>query len=101
MPNLNPKNWLTRQMIIPILAVAMGASVGIYQISAPAAARAASPAPAAAALDDNSVNALLALDQAMETLAARVTPAVVNVTVTSKTKPDEQAQVEIPDDMRR
>jgi serine protease Do len=31
------------------------------------------------------VEALLALDQAMEALAARVTPAIVNVTVTSKT----------------
>ena len=37
-------------------------------------------------LDDNSVGALLSLDQAMETLAARVTPAIVNVTVTSRSK---------------
>ena len=36
----------------------------------------------------DSVGALLALDKAMETLAARVTPAVVNVTVTSRTKPE-------------
>ena len=36
----------------------------------------------------------------METLAARVTPAVVNVTVTSKTKP-ETASGEMPDDMQQ
>jgi serine protease Do len=68
-------------------------SFGAYELIKPALAAAsaehitkplyASPAPA---LDDNSVGALLSLDQAMENLAARVTPAVVNVSVTSKTK---------------
>src|SRR5580698_9747486 len=38
----------------------------------------------AAPLDDNSVAALTSMDRAMESLAARVTPAVVNVAVTSK-----------------
>ena len=38
----------------------------------------------AAPLDDHSVAALTSLDQAMEALAARVTPAVVNVAVTSR-----------------
>jgi serine protease Do len=38
----------------------------------------------ASLLDDNSVAALTAIDHAMESLAARVTPAVVNVAVTSK-----------------
>jgi serine protease Do len=38
----------------------------------------------AAPLSDNSVAALAALDHDMETLAARVTPAVVNIAVTSK-----------------
>ena len=38
----------------------------------------------ASALDDNSVSSLVALDHDMETLAARVTPAVVNVAVTSR-----------------
>ena len=37
----------------------------------------------AAPMDDNSVAALTALDNAMEAVAARVTPAVVNVSVTS------------------
>jgi serine protease Do len=39
---------------------------------------------AAAAMDDNSVEALTALDRAMEAVAARVTPAVVNVAVTAR-----------------
>jgi serine protease Do len=39
---------------------------------------------AATAIDDNSVEALTSLDHAMEAVAARVTPAVVNVAVTSR-----------------
>ncbi|MBV8437435.1 MAG: Do family serine endopeptidase [Silvibacterium sp.] len=35
-------------------------------------------------IDDNSVSALTALDNAVETVAARVTPAVVNVAVTAR-----------------
>jgi serine protease Do len=54
--------------------------------------------PATAPLDNESVSALLSLDKAMETLAARVTPAIVNVAVTSKTKTD-VAQGEIPEGM--
>ena len=41
-------------------------------------------AGAAAPIDDNSVEALTALDRAMEAVASRVTPAVVNVAVTSR-----------------
>jgi serine protease Do len=44
------------------------------------AAMISSPAP----LDDNSVSSLVALDNAVEAVAARVTPAVVNVAVTSR-----------------
>jgi serine protease Do len=54
-------------------------------------------APAAAPLDDNSVGALLTLDRAMETLAARVTPAVVNVTVVSKSNPQQNGGEGMPD----
>ena len=39
---------------------------------------------AASPLDDHSVSALTSLDQAMEAVAAKVTPAVVNVAVTSR-----------------
>lgn len=38
----------------------------------------------AAPLDDNNVSSLVALDNAVEAVAARVTPAVVNIAVTSK-----------------
>jgi serine protease Do len=43
----------------------------------------ADPLATAAPLDDSSVSALTALDNAVESVAARVTPAVVNVAVTS------------------
>src|SRR5579864_1103090 len=79
---------LAQRLIVPVIAVGAALSLATYETVKPARAAAAAPAPAAAALDDNSVGALLALDHAMETLAARVTPAIVNVTVTSKTSPD-------------
>src|SRR3984885_13039898 len=46
---------------------------------------------AASAIDDNSVEALTSLDHAMEAVASRVTPAVVNVAVTSRGGDDEDA----------
>ncbi|HWY04495.1 MAG TPA: Do family serine endopeptidase [Candidatus Acidoferrum sp.] len=76
------KRILTRRLLVAAIAVLSVASFATYEFTN--SARAASAAPAAAPLDDNSVGALLTLDRAMETLAARVTPAVVNVTVTSK-----------------
>src|SRR6266851_6968724 len=82
------KTKLSRRLIVPALAVLTAASLGAYEIAKPVSAAMAAPAPspaaAAPALDENSVEALLALDRAMESLAARVTPAIVNVTVTSK-----------------
>jgi serine protease Do len=74
----------TRRLAAAVLAIALVGSLATFTFTN--SAKAASPAPAASALDDNSVAALLTLDRAMETLAARVTPAVVNVTVASKTK---------------
>src|SRR6201992_2813038 len=43
----------------------------------------------ASALDDHSVEALTSMDGAMEAVAARVTPAVVNIAVTSTPSMDE------------
>ena len=100
--NLNDsiKKW-TRRLAMPVLAVALAASFATYECVKPAAARASSAAPSAAApLDTNSVSALLELDKAMETLAARVTPAVVNVTVTSRTKP-EAVDKELPEGLQQ
>src|SRR3954467_13206923 len=82
------KARLARRLIAPTVALATIASFGVYEIAKPAVAKAAVVAPAPAPLDDNSVSALLSLDNAMETLAAKVTPATVNITVTSKTKVD-------------
>ena len=46
----------------------------------------------ASPLDDHSVAALTSLDQAMEAVAARVTPEVVNIAVTSTPSADEMSQ---------
>src|SRR5215470_1900139 len=83
------KSLRGRRLIAPAMALALTASVLTYEAAKPAFAKSPAVAPAAAALDDNSVGALLSLDHAMETLAARVTPATVNVAVTSKVKATE------------
>lgn len=96
------KNWKTSigRMALSAVAIAALASLVTYETAKPMAAR-ASVAAAAAPLDDNSVGALLSLDQAMETLAARVTPAIVNVAVTAKGKTDMAEQQQLPDDMQQ
>jgi serine protease Do len=104
MKDSTPTNWkktITR-VAVSAVAIAALAAVVTYETAKPMSARAsvAAPAPAAAALDDNSVAPLLSLDHAMETLAARVTPAIVNVAVTSKTKAD-TAEQQMPDDMQQ
>src|SRR5277367_458069 len=81
------KTNLTRRLLVAVVAIMAVASLATHEFAKPV--RAAVAAPAAAPLDDNSVAALLTLDRAMETLAARVTPAVVNVTVTSKSSPQQ------------
>jgi serine protease Do len=88
-----------RHAAVAVLALAALASVTTYELIKPISAGAA-VAPAAAPLDDNSVSPLLSLDRAMETLAARVTPAIVNVAVTSRGR-NEGPQSEIPDDIQR
>lgn len=80
-----------KRVLVPLVAVAVAGSFVGYELARPARA-AAVPAASVSPLDDNSVGALLALDHAMETLAARVTPAVVNVVVTSKTKPQTESE---------
>jgi serine protease Do len=83
------KNWKAifgRHLIVPFLAIAMVGSFVTYDFVKAMPAKAAMTAPTQTPLDNDSVGALLSLDQAMETLAARVTPAIVNVTVTSRAK---------------
>ena len=97
---ITSKNKLARRFLVPMLAVILTASLGAYECAKPAhAAAAPAPTPAAPALDDNSVAPLLSLDHAMEALAARVTPAIVNVTVTAKTntRMDQDNNDDMPD----
>src|SRR6266478_7037826 len=82
----NLKSKLGRHLIVPIVAIAMAGSFLTYDFVTAIPAKAAMAAPTQTPLDNTSVGALLSLDQAMERLAARVTPAIVNVTVTSRTK---------------
>jgi serine protease Do len=93
------KTWM-RRLAMPTLALALVGSFVSYECVKPGAAKAANAAPAAAPLDVDSVSSLLALDKAMETLAARVTPAVVNVTVTSRTKAEGNGK-QMPEDMQQ
>jgi serine protease Do len=97
------QNWKTGvglRLIIPILTVAMVGSFVTYDfMKAMPAKAAAMAAPTTVPLDDNNVGALLSLDQAMETLAARVTPAIVNVTVTSRSRAN-VAEGDLPDGLQ-
>ena len=96
----NCKTILTKHLIVPVAAAAVIAGVGAYEFAKPLSAKAEVPAPSVPALDDNSVGSLLSVDQAMEKLAAHVTPAIVNVTVTSRSKPNHGGQ-QAPEDMQQ
>ncbi len=89
------KAVVTRRLAVALIAVLAVGAVATFNFTK--SAKAAVAAPAAAALDDNSVGALLTLDRAMETLAARVTPAVVNVTVASKSNSQASGLEGMPD----
>jgi len=82
---------------VAVLALALMAAVGAYTALGPVRAGVSSNT---APLDNNQVGALLQLDQAMEAVAARVTPAIVNVAVTSRAKSQPAAEG-IPDDLQR
>src|SRR5690348_5097417 len=88
--NEDRKKWM-RRLALPALAITFTASAVGYRWVQPMMARAASASPSAAPLDTDSVGELLALDKAMETLAAHVTPVVVNVEVTSRSKQDRKS----------
>src|ERR1700687_5977934 len=93
------KEIVTRRLVVALIAVVEVGSVATFNFAKSATAAVA--APAAAALDDNSVAALLTLDTAMENLAARVTPAVVNVTVASKSEGEQNTGAEGMPDMQQ
>src|SRR5215469_11969478 len=94
-----------RRVGAAVLALAMIAGLGAYHFLQPTGARAAADSNTAP-LDDSKVESLLSLDKAMETVAARVTPAIVNVAVTSKVDQKRMMQQNgtsegIPDDMQQ
>ena len=75
---------VTNQLVAPAkLLAASAAVIGAFALGA-AMFVGHGNVHAATAIDDNSVEALTALDHAMEAVAARVTPAVVNVAVTAR-----------------
>ncbi|MGA2570452.1 MAG: Do family serine endopeptidase [Terracidiphilus sp.] len=71
---------------VATIALALAFAFDCRQVHAAAAA--------AGPIDDSAVSSLTALDNAVEALAARVTPAVVNVSVTSRIDPDDQGEGE-------
>ena len=104
MNNLNIQSN-KRRVGIAVLALALVAGLGAYHFIQPTGASAA-PNSNTAPLDDSKIEALLSLDKAMETVAARVTPAIVNVAVTSKVNQKammtQQGMPEgLPDDMQQ
>ena len=74
------------------LAVMLAAGV-FFHHNGVHAAMISSPAP----LDDNSVSSLVALDNAVEAVATRVSPAIVNIQVTSRGLISPQASEERTD----
>jgi serine protease Do len=102
---MNSTTSHTKQRIgAAVLAFAMIAGLGAYHFLQPVTARAAATSNTAP-LDDSKIAPLLSLDQAMETVAARVTPAIVNVAVTAKVNQKEMAMQGmpegLPDDMQQ
>jgi len=76
-------NSTARRIGAAALALALTAGLGAFHFLQPSTARAAATSNTAP-IDDSKIGALLSLDQAMETVASRVTPAIVNVAVTAK-----------------
>ena len=102
MPNETNKLVTKRSQIAGTAAIAIAILLGAFMFSQYRAQAAGVPA---APLDEHSVTALTSLDQAMESVAARVTPAVVNIAVTSKVSPDravsDDSQQEVPPGMEQ
>jgi serine protease Do len=86
-----------KQPAAAVLTLALAAALMLNHSFVPARAGVSSNT---APLDNNQVGALLSLDQAMEAVAARVTPAIVNVAVTSRVKSQPVAEG-IPEGMQQ
>ncbi len=86
-----------KQPVAAVLTLALAAFLVVNHSFVPAHAGVSSNT---APLDNNQVGALLSLDQAMEAVAARVTPAIVNVAVTSRVKAQPVAEG-VPEGMQQ
>ena len=73
-------------------AIAASFALGAALFAGHGAVHAGSMFSSASPIDDNSVAALTSLDHAMEAVTSRVTPSVVNIEVTSRVAPDENAE---------
>ena len=82
------------------LTLVLAASIFAYTAHTSFGPVRAAVASNAAPLEDSKIGPLLSLDQAMEAVAARVTPAIVNVAVTSRAKSQPVAEG-VPDDIQR
>ena len=105
MNNLNIQSN-KRRVGIAVLALALSRRAGSLSLHTAHRSQRCPPTSNTAPLDDSKIEALLSLDQAMETVAARVTPAIVNVAVTSKVNQKammtQQGMPEgLPDDMQQ
>jgi serine protease Do len=85
--------WITRswntagkRSAVAVLALALAGSFVTYESIRPLHATGGAAMSNATPLEDSKIAPLLSLDEAMETVASRVTPAIVNVAVTSKVK---------------
>jgi serine protease Do len=79
----------TNQLVAIVRKIAFSAAVAGAFLLGAALFTGRGSIHAASSMDDHSVSALTSLDQAMEAVAARVTPAVVNVAVTSRGSAEE------------
>ena len=93
----NPLVAGTKRYVLPAVlsaSVALGALAVENHVTGVHAAAGMGAGTAAAPIDPSSIAPLTALDTAMESLAARVEPSVVNIAVTSTPSDEETAQGE-------
>src|SRR5271168_3988474 len=72
-----------KRFTAPLLALLLVLSAGVMVLGHKHVDAATSPDTPATPINNASIDPLLALDQATEAVASRVTPAVVNIAVTS------------------
>src|ERR1700722_2239818 len=86
-----------KRFIAPLAAFALIVTGGALVMGHRHVDAATSPDTPTTPIDNASIDPLLALDQATEAVASRVTPAVVNIAVTARA-PEQSAEAEGGDD---